>query len=108
MLNLFVFVVAGTNAILHDSKPDFVAATPFDQVIAQSARFGTGRQIVQVPDLMFAVVLALVVTMVPTAIAPVASALEMPSGRMSGERNLALLAVFEKEQDVAALECLHG
>src|SRR5579872_2135896 len=107
MLDVLIFVVAGTDAVFHDAEADVIAASPFDEMIAEGARLTEDRRIAEVPDLVLGVIFALVIAVIPAAITAVAAALQMPSRRMRDEGNLARLAVFEMQRDIAALERLH-
>src|SRR5579875_3255853 len=57
---------------------------------------------------MLAVIVALLIAMIPSTITAIAAALQMPSWRMRDEADIAALAVFEGQLDIATLQCLDG
>src|SRR5438445_5751697 len=75
-------------------------------MITQRAGFGEHLGIAQIPHVVLTVISALVVAVIPTAIAAVTAALEMPAWRMRGEGYLAGLAVPKEQPDIAAFERL--
>src|SRR5579885_351614 len=107
MLDFLIPVVAGADAVLHYAEPDLASRTPLDEMVAECARLHHHRRIVQVPDIVLEVVLALEVAVMPSAIAAVAASLQMPSRAMGHEGQLAGPAVLENQADIAAHQGLH-